>query len=1261
MDVWKEVVPGGRVTMKVKSPLNGLWAVVIVVVLIIAPLAAMSTSGADGEQPKMGWRVTYSPGDETNVTLFIGSDNVPLATWEDENGKLHLSQLNLTADTKIGVELSNLPRVAPEPIDGLVDVVAMDAKGLLHVVWEDGNGGVWHKTYDDYGNVLSNNHRLSATDVTASAPAIAATVSDDGAAAWITWVEDKDRVGTHIRLVSVSGAGSILTSTLVDGILDEYGPSAVDVALDLDSEPHVTFIAEDGDYWAVPDGEGGFDIHKVHGPDEGTLPIILPIPGGVPTAVWIHGPPSRSNAWQRNLGEDGLGEIVNITDDEGKGGILDFVRASDLATVLNGGNLAMGALSYLKAQIHATPEGKLEGTFPFYFITSGDPPIQSASTTTDSRGQSYNAQADARYGGDISVRFWIIDRAPDITLRRPNSIDPLEPVLLRAGTTHVTSLLVESVVGYSHRVQVSIVDGLQAPFGAEIVGDDIIEMEGGETARINIRIIASMTASAGQGTTITVTVHPEGWPDAVTSIDIPVQIPDVQPFIIRAPHEPVLALPGSSVPVTLSIESWSDDDEVVEIEIDVPRGWTAEAPARTNLPAGETVDVEIEITAPEGIAAGTEVILQVGGATVDGDEGAGAVLPAIVIPHTAVRMDLGTGIKVVAPDGGSNLEAMVSNTGNEPVTVHLYAQPSSEGWTAVVSPPSITLTPGSNAPVLVHISVPEGASHQTQSQVMVVVASEAGPTLDVGYFTASVGLRVTDHGLFVPKSTILMDGTTEIYLEITNGINALEKVTLEVLGLPEDWRASTGTPGPIYLSPGETRAMSVTITAPRDSDPEVVPIGIQVRGTPGPVTAWCDVHVPQVFNVDLAIEETTMTLTPPGTVVFPFEIHSVGNSPGDVRLALEGLPFGWDYTFQTTGGEPSVTFPMDVDDRQAAYLALKVPESADANAYAMELVLWSHEGGQLLRQTLYVRLRFPDLAVLDFTILPARPEEGKPVTVRAHVLNLGMADAEDVTVVLKDGNTILDRDTLSIVPSMGELEVVLYMIPERGRRTLVLQVDPSNEIRERSEVNNIVKRHVDVAAVDEPVVPPGVVQASVAVVLTVSILALFGGTEVGRYAFLTIIFLPLYTKIKKDRVLDHYLRGKIHGYIIANPGEHYNAIKDQLEITNGALSYHLRVLERESYVRSRMDGIFKRFYPADMKLPTTQRNISSFQEVILTIVKNNQGLSQKDIAKRIGASSQVINYHIKIMEEADLIKVDRTRRKSRVYATDTPTAVPAME
>lgn len=515
---------------------------------------------------------------------------------------------------------------------------------------------------------------------------------------------------------------------------------------------------------------------------------------------------------------------------------------------------------------------------------------------------------------------------------------------------------------------------------------------------------------------------------------------------------------------------------------------------------------------------------------------------------------------------------------------------------------------------------------------------------------------------FLPSSTPLMDGRAEVDVRLSNPGNGFEDLTLELLGVPVGWEAHlSGYTDPVRLAPGGTRMLSLTLTAPMGTPPGDVLIAARAWGSDDMETSVLKVVVPERFSVDMTVETEARELTPPGTVVFPFGLVSSGNAAGEARLSVEGLPQGWDYSFNTPEGVAVVSFPMDVADSRAAQLSLRVPGDADGD-HPIDLVVRDRLGEALDRVTLYVRLRLPDLAVTDMLVLPSDPREGSPMTVRARVLNLGMADAEDVSVVLKEGGRVIDRDTLSVVPRLGELEVVLYMVPQQGRRTLVLEVDPANLIRERSESNNLVKRHIDVAGPqEEPLVTPAVAQASVAIVLTASILGLLGGTETGKYAFLTLVFIPLYTKIKKNRVLDHYLRGKIHGYIIANPGEHYNAIKDQLEVTNGALSYHLRVLEREGYIRSRMDGIFKRFYPADMKLPTTQRNISSFQEVILTIVKNNQGLSQKDIAKRIGASSQVINYHVKILEDSGLIRVDRSRRRSRVYASDAPTARVVVE
>jgi hypothetical protein len=95
-------------------------------------------------------------------------------------------------------------------------------------------------------------------------------------------------------------------------------------------------------------------------------------------------------------------------------------------------------------------------------------------------------------------------------------------------------------------------------------------------------------------------------------------------------------------------------------------------------------------------------------------------------------------------------------------------------------------------------------------------------------------------------------------------------------------------------------------------------------------------------------------------------------------------------------------------------------------------------------------------------------------------------------------------------------------------------------------------------------------------VISSSLFVIF--TEVGLYAFL-LPFVALFTRIKSEKVLDHFRRGQIYGFIIATPGAHYRQIKEKLEIGNGTLAYHLHVLEREGLIKSQNDGLKKLFYP----------------------------------------------------------------------------------
>ena len=170
-----------------------------------------------------------------------------------------------------------------------------------------------------------------------------------------------------------------------------------------------------------------------------------------------------------------------------------------------------------------------------------------------------------------------------------------------------------------------------------------------------------------------------------------------------------------------------------------------------------------------------------------------------------------------------------------------------------------------------------------------------------------------------------------------------------------------------------------------------------------------------------------------------------------------------------------------------------------------------------------------------------------------------------------------------------------------------------------------------------------------ALVIGVCMMAFIGGTEIGLLAFLQFILVPLFVRIRKERVLDHFTRGQIFGFIKANPGTHYIAIQEHLELHNGVLAYHLKVLEREDYITSERDGIYKRFYPRHMKIPRKERQLSRVQLDIISALRTHPGTSQNGLARMLGESKQVIGYHIRVLEKAGIARVERDAQATRCY------------
>ena len=184
--------------------------------------------------------------------------------------------------------------------------------------------------------------------------------------------------------------------------------------------------------------------------------------------------------------------------------------------------------------------------------------------------------------------------------------------------------------------------------------------------------------------------------------------------------------------------------------------------------------------------------------------------------------------------------------------------------------------------------------------------------------------------------------------------------------------------------------------------------------------------------------------------------------------------------------------------------------------------------------------------------------------------------------------------------------------------------------------------------------------AAVAVVIIA--LSTFGfvsaGLETGKYKLLSIFVVPLYVKRKQDKTLENFTRGEIFGFINAHPGTYFNHMKYALNLNNGTLAYHLNVLEHDKLVYSQTDGRYRRFYPVDARMPSvndengkihTFIHLNPTQDRIINVIQNEPGLTQKEIAKLVGKSRQVVNYNINSMAEQGIIKLERDGKNTRCY------------
>jgi DNA-binding MarR family transcriptional regulator len=143
-----------------------------------------------------------------------------------------------------------------------------------------------------------------------------------------------------------------------------------------------------------------------------------------------------------------------------------------------------------------------------------------------------------------------------------------------------------------------------------------------------------------------------------------------------------------------------------------------------------------------------------------------------------------------------------------------------------------------------------------------------------------------------------------------------------------------------------------------------------------------------------------------------------------------------------------------------------------------------------------------------------------------------------------------------------------------------------------------------------------------------------------------------------------FQRGRLMGYLTANPGCHFRALLSALEMSNGQLTHHIRILEDEDRIWRRGDGRLVRFYPSaipkatpgdELPIPPLSPDPNSLQGKILRLLDDDGQMgeypTQFDLAIRLEKSQQLISHHLRTLQKFGLVEKKKFGVRNRYKLT----------
>ncbi len=171
----------------------------------------------------------------------------------------------------------------------------------------------------------------------------------------------------------------------------------------------------------------------------------------------------------------------------------------------------------------------------------------------------------------------------------------------------------------------------------------------------------------------------------------------------------------------------------------------------------------------------------------------------------------------------------------------------------------------------------------------------------------------------------------------------------------------------------------------------------------------------------------------------------------------------------------------------------------------------------------------------------------------------------------------------------------------------------------------------------------------------VSLAVILTSTGLGKYKFYSFLALlgPLYLRTMREEVFDNEKRLDMYNFIADNQPVYYSQIRRGCNLSNGEISWHSHIMTELGLIRLERKGLNLFFKLSGKKLPDKEFvRLTDLQTSIYKLIKENPGITQKELVDKLKVKQQNISYNLLKLVEKNQIRIEKKGKTKFYYPID---------